>query len=90
MPAAQQRYFAGLIVLQGEERNQKIGCHFVAQAPLRSRVIGLALCAVQLKKSLGHGVQCPCQKELNVGVGHMVAEELSQALAICHWYMAST
>ena len=65
MPAAQQRYFAGLIVLQGEERNQKIGCHFVAQAPLRSRVIGLALCADRLKDNLEHGVQCPRKKELN-------------------------
>jgi len=29
-------------------------------------------------------------KELNIGVGDMFAEELSQALAICDWYMAST
>ena len=90
MPAAQQEYFADLIARLARGRNQKIDCHLQTQRPPRRRVIGLALCAVRLKESLGHGVQCLCQKELNVGVGHMVAEELSQALVICHWYMAST
>ena len=90
MPAAQQEYFAGLIARLVGGRNQKIDCHLQTQWPPRRRVIGLVLCAVRLKESLGHGVQCPCQKELNVGVGHMVAEELSQALVICHWHMAST
>jgi len=90
MPAAQQEYFADLIARLVGGRNQKIDCHLQTQRPPRRRVIGLALCAVRLKESLGHGVQCLCQKELNIGVGHMVAEELSQALAIYHWYMAST
>lgn len=75
MPAGQQEYFADLTARPVEGRNQKIDCHLQTQGPLRRRVIGLALCAVRLKESLDHGVQCPCQKELDVdvGVGHMVA-----------------
>jgi hypothetical protein len=42
------------------------------------------LCAVRLKESLDHGGQHPYQKELDVGVRHMVAEELSQAIFTCN------
>jgi len=56
MPAAQQEYFADLIARLVGGRNQKIDCHLQTQWPPRRRVIGLALCAVRLKESLGHGI----------------------------------
>ena len=90
MPAAQREYFAGLIARLVGGRNQKIDCHLQTHWQPRRRVIGLVSCAARLKESLAHGGQCPRQKKLNVSVGHMVAEELSQALAICQWHVAST
>jgi len=57
MPAAQQEYFADLIARLVGGRNQKIACHLQTHRPPRRRGTGLALCAVRLKGSLGHGVQ---------------------------------
>ena len=84
MPAGQQEYFVDLTARPVGGRNQKIDCYLQMQGPPRRTVIGLALCAVRLKESLDHGGQHPYQKELDVGVRHVVAEELSQAIFTCN------